>query len=76
MDGVEPRAAIGFREGNASVHLLFIGRGVKIVGFEEQVAEAGGEELGDGGFAGTGDAHNEENHGSGERVVEDEAMGC
>jgi hypothetical protein len=32
--------------------------------------------LGDGGFAGTGDAHNEENHGSGERVVEDEAMGC
>src|SRR5579863_3607117 len=62
MDGLEPGDAIFVREGNACVHLLFVGWRMKIVGLEEEPAEAVGQKLGDGGLAGTGDAHDQEDH--------------
>lgn len=74
-DGVEPGQAVGFGEREASVHLLPVGGGVEIVSFEEDVAETSGEEFGDGGFAGAGDTHDEEDHQSGRGVVEDGVMG-
>lgn len=61
-ESCEPGGAVGIGQGNAPLHLVDAGSGVKIIGVGELPAELCREQLTDGGFAGTGNSHEQNDH--------------
>ncbi len=62
---LEPREAVGVGERDFCGHFGFVFRGVEVVGVDEGGVEEIGEEEADGGFAGAGDAHDDDDAGGG-----------
>ena len=57
---LEPWEAVGVGERDFGGHFGFIFRGMEVVGVDEGGVEEIGEEEADGGFAGAGDAHDDD----------------
>ena len=57
---LEPREAVGVGERDFRGHFGFVLRRVEVVGVDEGSVEEVGEEEADGGFAGAGDAHDDD----------------
>jgi hypothetical protein len=62
MDAVEPGEAIGVGERNRVGHLAAVGGGMQIVTFVESPLKRLRKQRADGGFAGPGDSHQDEDH--------------
>src|SRR5215469_6031220 len=62
MNAVEPGEAIGVGECNPVGHLAAIGGGMQIVALVESPLKRLGKQCADGGFAGPGDSHQNEDH--------------
>src|SRR5215470_3806001 len=62
MDAVETGEAIGIGERNPVGHLAAVGGGMQIVALVESPLKGLGKQRADGGFAGPGDSHQNEDH--------------